>query len=229
MRGKKFLAIFMAVMMIFVMCSCAAADSGESDKKEPVSTSAEETEKETSKEETAETSAVAEETEKGTQEEIADDEENVLGLTDSQMDEIYALVAKDILEQYIEPNSISIDEFKWPDTTTDEGLQQWDYEYMYLSQLLLEYDSILDITVEQTLSGKETLRDLVRSTFDLSETDLMDIVAASLLNNYARLSDYCTMDDFLLIDWSTEIPQNVTFSDEQIALGKSLSEVDNAE
>lgn len=223
MTGKRFFAACMALMMIFVMCSCAASGSNESEKKEPVSTSAEEI----SKAESAETPAAAEET--ASSKEVSNNAENVAGLTDSQMDEIYALIAKDVLEQYMEPNSISIDEFKWPDAATDEGFDQWDYEYIYLTQLLLEYDSILDITVQQTLSGKEALRDLMRSTYDLSETDLMDITAESLLKSYARFSDDCTMDDFLAIDWSYAISKNVTFSDEQIALANSLPEVDNAE
>lgn len=196
MRGKKFLAIFMAVMMIFVMCSCAAADSGESDKKEPVSTSAEETEKETSKEETAETSAVAEETaEEKTQEEVADDEENELGLTGSEMKEIYAEIEKALQEEYLDVNGIKVEDFSIPEDSIN-----WEYFAKYCI-----------IVYEEPDISEDRLQNLLIEMYPLSSENqnIMKIISSSFYNALEELDLTITVTYF---PFSTDVIKNLIIS-----------------
>ena len=114
MKTKKAIAIIMAIIMVFSMCSCAG-NSGKPEEKEPASTSAEETTKETSEE-------VAKTTTKGTSEEASDDKENELGLTDSEMKGIYEEIEKALQEEYLDVNNIKVEDFAIP--TDDES---WEY------------------------------------------------------------------------------------------------------
>ena len=196
MRGKKFLAIFMAVMMIFVMCSCASADSGESDKKEPVSTSAEETEKETSKEAAAETSEAAEETaEEKTQEEVADDEENELGLTGSEMKEIYAEIEKALQEEYLDVNGIKVEDFSIPEDSIN-----WEYFAKYCI-----------IVYEEPDISEDRLQNLLIEMYPLSSENqnIMKIISSSFYNALEELDLTITVTYF---PFSTDVIKNLIIS-----------------
>lgn len=165
MKGKKFLAVIMAVMMIFAMCSCAAEDSDEPDKKEPASTSSEKTEKETA------TEKAAEKTEEGSQEEAADDEENELGLTGREMEEIYAEIEKALQEEYLDVNGIKVEDFSIP--TDDES---WDYFWYYIS-----YKPTQLVSDEEYFSS-------VSSQFSLSEDnlDIMTCISDAFYNHFEK-------------------------------------------
>lgn len=156
MKTRRFLAIIMAIVMVFAMCSCASADSGKTETKEET-TAPESAENESVKEEAAETPEVAEteEVEETAQEEVADDEENELGLTGSEMKEIYTAIEENLQKEYLDVNNIKIEDFSIPD---DE--ESWEFFFSYISSKPFQSNS------------DEEYRDNVASEFTLSEENV---------------------------------------------------------
>lgn len=178
MKAKRFLSIIMAIVMVFAMCSCASADSGESDKKESVAASeeVEKVQEDSSKEEAAETPEVTEEpaAEESTQAEVADDKENELGLTGSEMEEIYAAIEEDLQKEYLDVNNINAEDFSIPDD--DES---WEYFLSYIS------------TKSFQLVSDEEYKNNVAQKFTLSEENLnvMTIISNTFYNYFEEKND----------------------------------------
>lgn len=166
MKGKKFLAVIMAVMMIFSICSCATADSGESDKKETVSTSSVETSKEEEAEatETEETGEMAEET-------ASDEEKNGLGLTESEMQEIYVAIEEILQKEYLDVNNIKVEDFSIP--TDDES---WNFFYEHFTGRLYQ-------------PSKETEEDIKSTTVDMTDQQSIMYIISYAFFNYLEEND----------------------------------------
>ncbi|WP_418463450.1 hypothetical protein [Frisingicoccus sp.] len=178
MKTKKAIAIIMAIIMVFSMCSCAG-NSGKPEEKEPASTSAEETTKETSEE-------VAKTTTKGTSEEASDDKENELGLTDSEMKGIYEEIEKALQEEYLDVNNIKVEDFAIP--TDDES---WEYFSSYCSSRNFHVDGITE----------EDIRERTKDTVSLSEdyVNIMSIVSCSFCD-YLEQNDRKDVLNLIMVD-----------------------------
>lgn len=204
MKAKRFLSIIMAIVMVFAMCSCASADSGESDKKESVAASeeVEKVQEDSSKEEAAETPKVTEEpaAEESAQTEVADDEENELGLTGSEMEEIYAAIEEDLQKEYLDVNNINVEDFSIPDD--DES---WEYFLKCCNEIIIIRD--FDIS-------KEELQNTISQMVSLPEEnqEIMTIISYSFSNSLKEFEKDFLITMFSIDDSSLELSKELITS-----------------
>lgn len=127
MKTRRFLALFMAIAMVFAMCAYASADSGKTETKE-----------ETTAAESAETEETGEKEAEATDDITKWVVEAYTQGNDFQP--LYDAIAKSIYTEYIEPNGITSEEFKWPDSIS----QAW----LYLANIANDYSSYPDTDIE---------------------------------------------------------------------------------
>lgn len=202
MKTRRFLAIIMAIVMVFAMCSCASADSGKTETKEET-TAPESAENESVKEEAAETPEVTEteEVEEIAEEDVekttSDDKENILGLTESEMQELYTVIEENLQKDYLDVNNIKVEDFSIP--TDDES---WKYLSNYCTVVLFNPE----------ISSEEAVKESNSTTSELSAENntIMEIISCSFYNYLEK------------IDKVHEGMENVSMSESSLNLAKEL-------
>ena len=138
-------------------------------------------------------------------------------LSDENIDKLYALVAYNINHEYLEPNDMAKVQFKWP---TD--IAEW---------VLIERSLRLALTDDGNLKlGSSFIGgdggNLLNSKDNL---DLINIIYTSLYKTYKQYFSEYDDSTFSRELWKDNLPQNVTFSADQLELGEEISqEIDEA-
>lgn len=213
MKTRRFLAIIMAIVMVFAMCSCASAEPEKKDepatKVETEKDDADAVAKVESEKDDAEEAAETEETEEAEKPvDVSDDEENDLGLTGSEMKEIYAAIEEDLQKEYLDVNNIKVEDFSIP--TDDES---WDYFVNSCTEIVVVHD--FDVS-------KEEVQNRISQMVPLSEENqkIMTIISYSFSNSLKEFEkDFLIVDFFIddsLIDLCQELITSNVFATSEV-------------
>lgn len=211
---KKMLSLVMTlVMIVSICCSCAASSNTDATpEKDSTTESTKETTTDTSTADTSEVvrqdSSTPAETETADTSEIDDTSTNELGLLNSDMEKIYALIAYDFSTNNIDSSYFtSKDDSWWLDISTNiSGLYS-------LSQVFpsSKYDS-----TEMGLCKLDGVEE------DLILHDMFNVLTTSSQSSETIESSLKDHVDTVSI-WKDLFIQNITFSDEQIQTGEALA------
>lgn len=133
-------------------------------------------------------------------------------LSDENIDKLYALVAYNINHEYLEPNDMTKVEFKW--------FSSYD-EWLLLTESLIISFAAEDSTVSDGLIYIGNSREYLENADNL---ELIAIVFSSLYNSYKLYFSNYDSNDFKLLDWQTQLVENVTFSADQLKLGEKVAQ-----
>ena len=212
---KKMLSLVMTlVMVVSICCSCAASNNIDTapEKDSTTESTKKTTTNDTSTTDTSEVvrqdSSTPEETETADTTEIDDTSTNELGLLNSDMEKIYALIAYDFSTNNIDSSYFtSKDDSWWLDISTNiSGL--YSLSQMFSSS---KYDS--------TEMGHYKLDGVEE---DLILHDMFNVLTTSSQSSEtieSSLNDHVHTVSI----WKDLFIQNITFSDEQIQTGEALA------
>ena len=211
---KKMLSLVMTlVMIVSICCSCAASSNTDATpEKDSTTESTKETTTDTSTADTSEVvrqdSSTPAETETADTSEIDDTSTNELGLLNSDMEKIYALIAYDFSTNNIDSSYFtSKDDSWWLDISTNiSGL--YSLSQMFSSS---KYDS-----TEMELYKLDGVEE------DLILHDMFNVLTTSSQSSEtieSSLNDHVHTVSI----WKDLFIQNITFSDEQIQTGEALA------
>ena len=132
---KNLFYVLILTALIFSLAACSSSTSG-TDTTGAISEEA--TEDDTSDSENVEKDEAAEEEDRG--EAVVEEETNGYGFTQSQMDSLYECIGEAVKTEYLEPNGIAPESFKWPEYEKyDNGFYSEDYAWSYFSSIFTSY------------------------------------------------------------------------------------------